>query len=135
MANIEDTEAWDPPPGVLFVRMNVGPHINEMAFAFVPEPNHPRSFRQIARIRNWESQADWGSFYECVPGQLGKTHCDSAIVRRMAEPDDVQALARLWGDPESRERFLRDVLCEPALRETSKAMIREAFGVKLRDPQ
>lgn len=135
MANIEDTEAWDPPPGVLFVRMNVGPHINDIAFAFVPNPQRPRLYRARARIRNWEGQIDWGDFHECVPGQFGKTYCDSAIVRRMAEPDDVQALARLWGDPESRERFLREVLCEPALCEASKAMIRDAFGVKLRDPR
>lgn len=134
MKEADNEEAqWDPPHGVLFLRMNIGPHIHEVAFCYAHDQSRPRSFRRIARIRNWEGQTDWGDFHECVPGEVGMTHAGSAIVRRLAEPEDVRALARLWDDRESKKRFLREALFDPALNEASKAMIREAFGVKTRE--
>jgi hypothetical protein len=85
--------SWSPPPNTLCVRIMVAPWVNRIEFFYTDEPGHMEC---VARIRNWSGEPDFGGSYECAKGDMDLEAAASPIVRRVADEDDVRALAKLW---------------------------------------
>ena len=118
--------SWTPPPGVLFVRFLVSPWNNEVEFAYVDDAKDPSHHRSIARIRNWQGGPYFGGSVECAKGNHDHAGTGAAIVRRVADADDVEALFRLWQSHVAVSEFMASVGDDRGLCPESKALIRRA---------
>ena len=122
-------QAWIPPVGVLFVRILLAPWEHVVEFGYVHEQKPITTsfhYYTLARIRNWRAEPLFGGMLDCGVGETGKTDAGGAIVRRVADRDDVDALRKLWGDRRMTfAEWCEDACSRPELGDASKAMLRK----------
>lgn len=123
---------WIPPVGVLFARILAAPWEHVVEFGYVHEQKPSATsfhYYTLARIRDWEAAPYFGGMLDCGVGETGTTGAGGAIVRRIANRDDVEALRKLWGDRRMTfAEWVDDVCSRPELGDGSKAMLRESVS-------
>lgn len=126
IARCQPDALWTPPLGMLFVRMLVAPWTQETQFGYPDDASRPSHYRTVARIYNWRGEPDFGGWVSGDKGNVCRSAAGAAIVRRIADRDDIEALVRLWQHRCTVEEWARDVAeYEPALCAESKAMVAE----------
>lgn len=120
---------WTPKIGELFVRFHVSPTKMEVEFCVADNITTTGSAHcfTIARIYHWRGEAAHSSFIDCVKGESGTTFTGAAIVRRYVTDSDLDALEKLWDDRTPFAVWLRGVLSNMAISESSRDFIRETL--------
>jgi hypothetical protein len=112
---VSDEETWVAPMGRLYVRQHLSPEMHEMQLGYARAEGLPTSYRTIARIVNWRAEPQFGGWICTVPGPMGHSVAGSAIVRRIADDADIDAVVRLWSSTVTIDEWLRSVRREPML--------------------
>ena len=127
-ARLQANQEWTPTLGVLFVRFLTAPWSHEVEFGYSDDPKDPAHYRSIARIRNWQSEPNFGGTYDCAKGEIDRAGSGASIVRRHADRDDVEGLMLLWRHRIPLAEWMSSVESEEGLCAASKALIREVFA-------
>lgn len=117
---------WKPPIGQLIVRIALSPEANVTEFCY--RPGHPeRHLSPVARICNWRGEPTAGDYADGASGHWYLTGSGTAILRRAADPGDIEALFRLWGSRITIADWLEQVERTDIAAE-SKAMIARVYA-------